>query len=179
MLQALGIALHPMLNVFRAAIAIQSDLLGKMLEINFVALAAPVETEKQDNRTMHDRSEQDRTGRKYSRCTPDLTLHCVVFSPLGTRSPNMPTRKPASRLSLTLSRVSGPSGTITVPAILLLSASKKPVLFCFCNVSIKTLSGKFCWVIPSARNPSKLPKCEPKRMQPLPLSIFWSRISFS
>src|SRR4029453_15253143 len=67
-----------MLNVFRAAIAIQSDLLSKMLEINFVALPAPVETEKQDNRAMHNRGKQDRTGRKYGRGTQELPLRCLV-----------------------------------------------------------------------------------------------------
>jgi len=44
-------------------------------------------------------------------------LHRVVLPSLETRSPNMPIRKPASRLSLTLSKKSGESETITVSAI--------------------------------------------------------------
>ena len=56
----------------------QSDLLGKMLEINFVALPATVETEKQDNRAMHNGGKQDRAGRKCSRRAQELTLRCLV-----------------------------------------------------------------------------------------------------
>ena len=56
-----------MLNVLRAAIAMQSDLLGEMLEINFVARPTAVEAEKQDNRAVHYGGKQNRTGRKCSR----------------------------------------------------------------------------------------------------------------
>ena len=59
-----------------------------------------------------------------------------------------------------------------------LSASKKRVTFWLCAVSMNTLSGKLRCITPKARNTSKLPKCEPKRMLPLPLSISRCKISF-
>src|SRR5438477_7403950 len=55
--------------------------------------------------------------------------HCTVFPSLVGRSPNVPTRNPASRLSFTLSNVSGRSGTITVPAISGFNASRKRKVF--------------------------------------------------
>ena len=44
-------------------------LLRKMLEIDFVALPAAIETEKEDDRAMHNSGKQDRTRRKSSRRT--------------------------------------------------------------------------------------------------------------
>src|SRR6266436_3179527 len=49
-----------------------------MLEVNFVALSAAVEAEKEDNRAMHHGGDQDRAGRKCSRPTKELTLRCLV-----------------------------------------------------------------------------------------------------
>jgi len=77
-LQPLGITLHPMLDVFRAVIAIQDYVIGEMLEVNFVALPAAVEAEKQDNRAMHHRRDQDRPGGKCSGRTEESTLRCLV-----------------------------------------------------------------------------------------------------
>src|SRR5437660_3257236 len=52
MLQALGVALHPQLDLLRPTITVQCDLIGKMFEVNFVTIPATVETEKQNNRAM-------------------------------------------------------------------------------------------------------------------------------
>ena len=73
MLQPLDIALHPMLDVLHAAIAIQNYLVGEMVEVNFVAFPAAVETKKQDNRATHHSGKQDWAGRKCSWRTQELT----------------------------------------------------------------------------------------------------------
>ena len=73
MLQPLDVALHPMVDLLRAAIAIQNYLVGEMLEVNFVALPAAVETKKQDNRATHYGGKQDWAGRKCSWRTQELT----------------------------------------------------------------------------------------------------------
>src|SRR6266480_3330407 len=78
MLQPLGITSHPILDVFRAGIAIQDYVIGEMLEVNFLALPAAVEVEKQDNRSMHQRGDQDRPGGKCSGRTEESTLRCLV-----------------------------------------------------------------------------------------------------
>ena len=82
----------------------------------------------------------------------------VVLSAPNTRSPNIPTKQPASRLSLALINVSGRSGAITVSAIMGFSPSKNRLIFWLCAVSISTLSEKPRCITPSARNTSKLPR---------------------
>ena len=69
MLQPLDIALRPVLDVLRAAIAIQNNLLSEMLEVNFVMISAAVEAKKKDNRAMHHGGKQDWAGWKCSRRT--------------------------------------------------------------------------------------------------------------
>src|ERR1044071_3719245 len=77
MFEALGVTLHPELNIFRATIAIQIDLVGKMFEVNFVAIAAPVESKKQNHRTTHHGSKQDWAGWERSRRVQELTPRCL------------------------------------------------------------------------------------------------------
>src|SRR5205823_12276374 len=67
-----------MLDVFRAVIAIHDYGIGEMIGVNFVALPAAVEAEKQDNRAMHHRRDQDRPGGKCSGRTEESTLRCLV-----------------------------------------------------------------------------------------------------
>src|SRR2546421_12886624 len=78
MLQSLGIALRPMLNVFGPAFTIQNDFVGEMLEVNFVAVPAVIDAEKQNHRTMHHCSKQNRAGRKSGRRAEELALSCFV-----------------------------------------------------------------------------------------------------
>ena len=78
MLQALGVALHPKLNVSGAMIAIQNDLVSKMFEVNFVAVSAAVQTKKQNHRAPHGGGHQHRTGRERSVRAEELTLRCLV-----------------------------------------------------------------------------------------------------
>src|SRR5947207_14977610 len=66
------------MHSYRAVLTIQYCAIAEILEVNFVALPAAVETEKQDNRAMHHRGDQDRPGRKCSRRTEELTLRCLV-----------------------------------------------------------------------------------------------------
>ena len=77
-LQPIDIALRPLLGFLRAPIAIQSYLVRKLLKENFVAVPAAVETEKQNDRTMHDRSEQYRPGGKSSGRAEELTPRGLV-----------------------------------------------------------------------------------------------------
>src|SRR5437762_6812492 len=77
MLQALGVALHPKLNVFGAMIAIQSDLIGKMFEVNFVAVSAAVQTKKQNHRATHCRGQQHR-DRKSTRL--NSSHRCISYA---------------------------------------------------------------------------------------------------
>ncbi len=67
MLQAINVALHPMLDVLRAPVAIQDYFLGQLLEVNFVVVAASIKAEKQDDRAMRYRGKEDRAGWEYSR----------------------------------------------------------------------------------------------------------------
>ena len=78
MLKSLGVALHPELNVFGAMIAIQSDLVGKMFEVNFVAVSAAVQTKKQNHGATHSGGQQHGAGRERSRRAQELTLRCLV-----------------------------------------------------------------------------------------------------
>jgi hypothetical protein len=57
MLQAIGVALHPMLDVLPAPVAIQDYFLSQLLEVNFVMVAPAVKAEKKDDRAMHNGSE--------------------------------------------------------------------------------------------------------------------------
>src|SRR5207248_1353542 len=168
MLETIDITLRPMLDVFGATVAIQDYFLGESLKKNFVAVASMIEAEEQDDGTMHHGGDENGADRKGCRCAEES--HFAVLPSLVGRSPNVPTRKPASRLSFTFSNVSGRSGTMTVLAISGLSASRKRVMFSLWTTSIRTLSGNSARVTPRARNTSKLPRCEPKRMQPWPLS---------
>jgi hypothetical protein len=56
MLQAIDVALHPMLDVLRPPVAIQDYFLSQSLEVNFVVVAPAVKAEKQNDRAMHNGS---------------------------------------------------------------------------------------------------------------------------
>src|SRR5947207_6921576 len=73
-LQPLGIALRPMLNVFGPAFAIQNYFIGEMLEINFVAVPAVIKAEEQNHRTMHHCGKQNRAGRERGRRAEKFAL---------------------------------------------------------------------------------------------------------
>src|SRR4029450_8079031 len=80
MLQALGVALHPQLDLLRPTIAIQCDLVGKMFEVNFVTLPAPVETEEQNNGTMRRGGKHDWPDRKRGWPAKEFTLGCLTIA---------------------------------------------------------------------------------------------------
>jgi hypothetical protein len=86
-----------------------------MFEVNVVAIPAAVEAEEQNDGTMHHGSKQNRPAGKVAGA-PRKSQRVVLSAP-KTRSPNIPTKQPASRLSLALINVSGRSGAITVSAI--------------------------------------------------------------
>ena len=46
MLKALGVALHPKVNVFGTTSAIQDDFVGKVFEVNFIVVSAAIQPEK-------------------------------------------------------------------------------------------------------------------------------------
>ena len=46
MLQALSVALHPQLDFLNPTVTIQSDLIGKMFEVNFVTFPPAVDAKK-------------------------------------------------------------------------------------------------------------------------------------
>jgi hypothetical protein len=74
MLQAPGVALHPQLYLLSPTIAVQCDRVGKMFEINFVAIPAAVETEKQNNGTMRHGGKHDWADRKRCWTAKELAL---------------------------------------------------------------------------------------------------------
>ena len=80
MLQALGIPLHPQLDLLGATIAIQSDLVGKMFEVNFVTIPAAVETEKQNNGTMRHGGKHDWADRERGWPAKELALGCLIVA---------------------------------------------------------------------------------------------------
>jgi hypothetical protein len=80
MLQALGVALHPQLDLLRPTIAIQCDLVGKMFEVNFVMLPAPIETEKQNNGTMRHGGKHDWPDGKSSWPAKEFTVGCLIIA---------------------------------------------------------------------------------------------------
>jgi hypothetical protein len=49
MLESLGVALHPELGLLDATIPMQNDDVGEMFEVNFIAVPATIEPEKQNN----------------------------------------------------------------------------------------------------------------------------------
>jgi hypothetical protein len=79
MLQALGVALHPQLDLLSPTIAIQRDLVGKMFKVNFVTIPAAVETEKQNNGTMRHGGKHDWADRKRGWPAEELALGCLTI----------------------------------------------------------------------------------------------------
>src|SRR5437870_11501303 len=77
-LQAINITLRPAMDFLRALITRQRDLLGKLLEKNFVTIPAAVDTEKQNDRAMHDPGEQDRPGWKCRGRTQALAARRLI-----------------------------------------------------------------------------------------------------
>src|SRR5438093_7981943 len=146
-----------------------------MFEVNLVAIPAAVESKKQNHRATHHGGKQDRAGWERGRRVKELTLRSLVAARDAVAQHADETA--SIKLSLTLINVSGRSGAITVAAISRFSASKKRVMFWLCNGSISTLSEKLRCSTPNARNNSKLPRCEPRRMLPLRLSIWRCTIS--
>src|SRR6266496_3690198 len=80
MLQALGVALHPQLDLLSPTIAVQCDRVGKMFEINFVTISAAVETEKQNNGTTRHGGKHDWADRKRCRTAKELALGCFTIA---------------------------------------------------------------------------------------------------
>src|SRR5580704_9841085 len=80
MLQALGVALHPPLDLLSPTITIQCDLIGKMLEVNFVTVPATVEAEKQHNRTMRHRGKHDWADRERRWPAKEAALACLTIA---------------------------------------------------------------------------------------------------
>src|SRR5882724_4534633 len=78
MLQPLDVALHPRLNILGAMLSIQHDLAGEMFEVNVVAIPAAVETEEQNDGTMHHGSKQHRAGRQGGRRAEEVTARCLI-----------------------------------------------------------------------------------------------------
>jgi hypothetical protein len=80
MLQAFGVALHPQLDLLSPTIAIQCDLVGKMLEVNFVTIPAAGETEKQNNGTMRHGGKHDWTNRERGWPAKESTLGRLIIA---------------------------------------------------------------------------------------------------
>jgi hypothetical protein len=78
MLESLGVPLHPELGLLGATIPLQNDHVGEMFEINFIAVPATIEPEKQNNGATHHGSKEDRARWEGSRRTQELTLSCFV-----------------------------------------------------------------------------------------------------
>src|SRR5206468_4715481 len=78
MLESLGVALHPEVGLLGATIPLQNDHVGEVFEINFIAVPATIEPEKQDNRATHHGSKEGRARWERSWRTQELTLSCLV-----------------------------------------------------------------------------------------------------
>jgi hypothetical protein len=73
LLQPRHVPLHPGLDCFSSLLTIQTDVVGEMFEVNFVAVSAAIETEKQNHGAMHYRGKQDRAGWERGRRSKELT----------------------------------------------------------------------------------------------------------
>ena len=78
MLQPRDVALHPGLNLARAMLPIQNDLVGEMFEVNVVPISAAIQTEEQDDGAMHYSTKQNRAGWKRGRRAEEVTARCLV-----------------------------------------------------------------------------------------------------
>src|ERR1700758_3286332 len=78
MLQPRDVTLNPRLNLIRAMLPIQHDLVGEMFEVNVVAVPAAVEAEEQNDGAMHHGSKQDRSGRQGGGRAEEVTACCFL-----------------------------------------------------------------------------------------------------
>src|ERR1043166_2385022 len=76
--QAIDITLCPALDFAGTSIARQGHAVSKLLEENFVSVPTAVETEKQNDRTMHDPGEEDRPRGKGRGRTEELTTRRLI-----------------------------------------------------------------------------------------------------
>src|SRR5437868_10361395 len=77
MLQALGVALHPKLDLLSPTIAIQGDFVGKMFEVNFVTVPTAVETKKQNHGATRHRGKHYWPDWERSRAVKELAAACL------------------------------------------------------------------------------------------------------
>ena len=53
MFQAIDVALCPLLDVFDAVLPLQNDFVREFFEIDFIPISSPINTEEQNDGTMH------------------------------------------------------------------------------------------------------------------------------
>src|ERR1051326_2361263 len=78
MLEPRDVALHPGLDLFCAPLPIKANFVGETFEINFVSVAAAVQAEEQNHRTMHHGCKHDRTNGEDARRVKELTTGCFI-----------------------------------------------------------------------------------------------------
>src|SRR5205814_7419611 len=61
-LQTIGVALHPTLDLLQAPVAIQDYFISQLLEVNLVTVPPAVNAEKQDNMATHNRRQHSLAG---------------------------------------------------------------------------------------------------------------------
>ena len=91
-LQTISISLHPFLDLRTPSISLEHNLIGKVFEKDFVAVAAAIQTKKQNHRAMRHCGQKDWAGRKFADLTAaqqdvirQYSFNCEVFQAVSDK----------------------------------------------------------------------------------------------